>query len=123
GSGWVLFAAVLLALAGLWNLIDGILAVSSSHVYTGKAVYIFSDLNTWGWIVIILGIVQGIAALALMSGSAWARWFGIGAAGVNAIGQLAFVPVYPVWAAAMFAVDVLIIYALAVHAGRRPAAL
>jgi hypothetical protein len=120
GGGWLVFAAVMLGLAGIWNFIDGILAVSSSRVYSAASVYVFSDLKTWGWIVMILGIVQGLAALSLLSGSEWARWFGIGAAGLNAIGQLAFVPVYPFWALTMFSVDVLIIYALAVYGGRRP---
>jgi len=119
GVGWVTFAAIMLGVAGTWNFIDGILAIASSHVYTANSTFIFSDLNTWGWIVMILGIIQGLAALAILSGSEWARWFGIGAAGLNAIGQLMFVPVYPWWAIAMFSVDMLIIYALAVYGGHR----
>jgi hypothetical protein len=119
GAGWVTFAAVMLGLTGLWNLFDGIAAISSAHVLVGNANYVFSDLKTWGWIVLILGIFQGLAGLSLFSGSEWARWFGIASASVNAIGQLAFVPAYPVWGLAMFAVDILIIYALAVHAGAR----
>jgi len=119
GVGWVTFAVVLLGLAGVWNVVDGILAISKSHVYTANASYVFSDLKTWGWIVLILGILEGLAALAILSGSEWARWFGIGVAGINAIGQLSFVPVYPFWGLMMFAVDILIIYALAVYGGRR----
>jgi len=97
-----MFATVLLGLAGIWNFIDGILAISTSRVYAGHQTFVFSDLNTWGWIVMILGILQVIAALTLLSGSEFARWFGIGAAGLNAIGQLMFVPAYPWWAIAMF---------------------
>jgi len=119
GNGWIVFAAVMLGLAGLWNFIDGIAAISNAHVYVGDARYIFSDLNTWGWIVLCLGILQGFAALALTTGSEWARWFGIFAAGINALGQLGFVPAYPWWAVAMFSVDVLIIYGLAVYGGAR----
>ncbi len=119
GVGWVIFAAVLLGIAGIWNFVDGILAISSSHVFGPDSTYVFSDLNTWGWIVMILGILQGLAALALLTGNEFARWFGIGVASLNAIGQLMFVPVYPVWALAMFALDVLIIYALAVYGGHR----
>ena len=119
GAGWVTFAAIMLGLTGLWNLFDGIAAISSAHVLVGNADYVFSDLNTWGWIVLVLGLLQGFAAIALFSGSEFARWFGIASASVNAIGQLAFVPAYPVWGLAMFAVDILIIYALAVHAGGR----
>ncbi|MFL5950873.1 MAG: hypothetical protein ACJ74M_04640 [Gaiellaceae bacterium] len=119
GQGWLTFATVMLGLAGIWNFVDGILAISNAHVYSANATYVFSDLNTWGWIVMILGIIEGLAALAILSGSEFARWFGIGAAGLNAIGQLMFIPVYPLWGLAMFAVDVLILYALAVYGGRR----
>jgi hypothetical protein len=119
GVGWVTFAALMLGLAGIWNSIDGILAISSSRVYTATSVFVFSNLNTWGWIVLILGIIQLIAAGSLVAGSEFARWFGIAAAGLNAIGQLMFVPVYPWWAIAMFTLDVLIIYGLAVYAGAR----
>ena len=119
GTGWLTFAACMLGLAGIWNFVDGILAISSSRVYTGNATYVFSDLRTWGWIVMILGIIEGLAALSIMSGSEFARWFGIGAAALNAIGNLLFIPVYPWWGLAMFSVDVLIIYALAVYGGAR----
>jgi hypothetical protein len=69
--------------------------------------------------VLILGILQLLAAGALVGGSELARWFGISVAGLNAIGQLLFVPVYPWWAIAMFTLDILIIYGLAVYAGAR----
>jgi hypothetical protein len=119
GTGWVMFAAVLLGLAGLWNFIEGIAAISNAHVYVANANYVFSDLNTWGWIVLVLGILQGFAAFALLTGSEIARWFGIAVAGLNAIGQLMFIPAYPVWGLAMFSADMLIIYGLAVYGGKR----
>lgn len=117
--GWVTFAAILLAFGGIWNCIAGIAAISSAHVYTANANFVFSNLNTWGWIVLILAIVQIIAALALFAGSEFARWFGIVVAGLNAIGQLMFVPAYPWWAIAMFTLDILIIYGLAAYGGTR----
>jgi hypothetical protein len=119
GAGWVLFASVMLFIAGTWNFIDGILAIGSSHVYVGGAHFVFSDLKTWGWIVLFLGITQLLAGAAVVSGSEWARWFGITVAGVNSIGQLMFLPAYPFWALAMFTVDMLIIYALAVYGGHK----
>jgi hypothetical protein len=119
GGGWLSFAAIMLGLAGTWNFIDGMLAIGRSHVYGPNASYVFSDLRTWGWIIMLLGVLQVLAAFAIFTGSEFARWFGIVAAGLNAIGQLAFIPVYPFWALTMFTVDVLIIYALAVYAGRK----
>jgi hypothetical protein len=119
GEGWLTFAAILLALAGTWNFVDGILAIESSKVFGAHATFVFGGLVTWGWIELILGIIQGFAAFALFAGSRFGPWFGIFAAGLNAIGQLMFVPVYPWWAISMFAVDLLVIYALAVHGGNR----
>ena len=118
GSGWVTFAALMLGLAGLFNFIAGIAAVANSKVFVNDAAFIFSDLNTWGWIVLVLAVVQILAAMALLSGSEFARWFGA-AAGVNAIGQLLFVQAYPFWSLALFAMDILIIYGLAMYAGSR----
>ena len=119
GAGWVMFAAVMLGVAGTWNLIQGLLAIADSRVYGASHLYVFSNLNTWGWIVTILGLGLILAALAIFSGNEFARWFGVAAASLNAIGQLMFVPIYPWWAIAMFSVDVLIIYALAAYGGHR----
>jgi hypothetical protein len=119
GQGWVLFAAIMMGLLGVWNFFEGIAAISSAHVFVADAHYVFSDLNTWGWIILILGVFQIVAALVLLSGSEIARWFGIVVASINALGQLSFVPAYPVWGLLMFSVDVLIIYALAAYAGSR----
>lgn len=119
GMGWVTFAAVMLGVVGVWNSIDGILAIADSRVYTNSSTFVFSDLNTWGWIMLILGIVQLIAAGSLVAGNEFGRWFGIGAAGLNAIGQLMFVTVYPWWGIAMFTLDILVIYGLTVYGGSR----
>jgi hypothetical protein len=119
GQGWVLFAAIMLGILGIWNFFEGIAAISSAHVFVANANYVFSDLNTWGWIITIVGVLQIIAAMSLLSGSEWARWFGIIVAALNAFAQLAFVPAYPVWGLLMFSVDVLIIYGLAAYAGKR----
>jgi hypothetical protein len=119
GAGWLAFAAIMLGFAGTFNFIDGLLAIGKSHVYTANATYVFSDLRTWGWIVLTLGLLQIIAAFAIFTGSELARWFGIFAAGVSGIGQLMFIPAYPFWGLALFTVDVLIIYALAVYGGHR----
>jgi hypothetical protein len=109
----------MLGLAGLLNVIAGIAAVADSKFYVDEAVFVFSDLNTWGWIVLGLGAIQVLAAMALLGGSEFARWFGIGTAGLNAIGQLMFVQAYPFWSLALFSMDILIIYGLAMCGGSR----
>jgi hypothetical protein len=119
GLGWVVFAAIMLGLTGAFAFIDGILAISSSKVFTANATFVFSDLHTWGWIVTILGALAVVASFALFTGSELARWFGIAVAGLNAIGQLMFVHANPWWSMALFAVDILVIYGLAAYAGSR----
>jgi len=117
-SGWIGFAAITLGLAGGWNVFDGILAISRSKVYAANATYVFSDLRTWGWIVLVVGVLEVLAAFALLGGSSMARWFGIGVAGLNSIVQLMFIPAAPFWAIAVFTLDMLVIYGLAVYGGK-----
>jgi len=119
GGGWITFAAIMLGLVGTFNVLEGILAIANSRVYTANQTFVFSDLNTWGWIVLFLGVFQLIAAFSLFGGSEMARWFGVFVAGVNAIGQLYYVPAFPIWSLLMFSVDVLIIYGLVAYAGHR----
>ena len=79
----------------------------------------FSDLRTWGWIMLIVGVLLIIAAMGVFSGSGFARWFGIFAAALLAIDQFMFAQAYPFWSLLMFALAVLVIYALAAYGGKR----
>jgi hypothetical protein len=117
-NGWLVFAASMLGIAGTFSVVDGIVALSRSKFYSANAVYVFSDLRTWGWITLIVGAVAVAAAFGVLSGSQFARWFGMVAAGINALGQFMFVQAYPFWSMIVFAADVLVIYGLAVYGGR-----
>jgi hypothetical protein len=119
GFGWLLFAATMLGLAGVLTLLNGIMGLSKSKFYTANASYVFSDLRTWSWIMLAVGALLIVAAMGVFSGSGFARWFGIFAAGLNALGQFAAIQAYPFWSLMVFALDVLVIYALAVYGGRR----
>ena len=119
GFGWLLFAATMLGLAGVLTLFNGIIALSNSKFYAANAQYVFSNLHTWGWINVILGSLLIVAAMGVFSGSGFARWFGIFAAGLNAVGQFAAIQAYPFWSLMVFAIDILVIYALAVYGGKR----
>jgi hypothetical protein len=122
GAGWITFAAVVLGIGGTFSVVDGIVALARSKFYTANAVYVFSDLRTWGWITLVLGLVMIFAAMGVFTGAQWARWFGIAVASLSAIEQLLFVQAYPWWSLAVFALDVLVVYALAVYGGRPRAA-
>jgi hypothetical protein len=117
GSGLLMFAVVMMALAGTWAIIEGIAAIANSKVFVANSTFVFSDLRTWGWIVTGLGVLLLLSAFAVFGGSQFARWFGVFAAGLNAIGQLLFIQAYPLWSMAMFAADIVIIYALVAYAG------
>jgi hypothetical protein len=118
GTGWRLFAAIMLGCAAALNLIDGVVALSKSAFFVGDAEYVFSDLRTWGWILLGFGVVQALAALALMNRNQLARWFAIAVAAVNAVVQLTWIQAYPFWSLTIFALDILVIYGLAVYGGR-----
>lgn len=118
GEGWVLFAGTMLLMVGTLNVIDGIAAISDSTFFTANAKYVFSNLNTWGWIVLILGAVQILAAFGIWAKTRGVRWFGVAVAGLNGIAQLLFIPAYPFWSLALFTLDILVIYGLIAHGKR-----
>jgi hypothetical protein len=118
GSGWVLFAGIMISLAGVLNVIWGIAAIGNAHFFVHNTHYMVSGLKTWGWIVLVLGVLQLIAAFSIWQGGGFGRWFGIGVAGLSAIGALMSLPAYPFWSLTIFALDVLIIYGLAAYGGR-----
>jgi hypothetical protein len=119
GSGWVLFAGIMLMIVGVLNIVWGIAAIGDSRFFVQDAKYVLSGLNTWGWIVLILGVVQLAAAFSIWAGGKFGMWFGIVSASLNAIAALMSIPAYPFWSLAIFAVDVLIIYGLASYGGDR----
>ncbi len=118
GAGWVMFAGIMLLIAGVLNVIYGIAAVDDSKFFVHETQYILSGLNTWGWVTIILGALQILAAFSIWSGGGFGRWFGIFAASLSAIAALMYMPAYPFWSLAVFAIDILIIYGLAAYGGR-----
>jgi hypothetical protein len=119
GASWVLFAGIMICLVGSLNIIWGIAAISDSRFFAQDATYVLSGLNTWGWIMLVLGAMQVLAAYSIWRGGQFGRWFGIATAAVNAITALLSIPAYPFWSLTVFAVDILIIYGLSAYGGRR----
>ena len=122
GAGWQTFSGLVLALGGIFAVIDGLMAVYKSTFFVGNAVFVFSDLKTWGWITFGLGALAIISGLAVFSGREWARWIGIGIAGLGAIGQLLTAQAYPLWSLMIMGVYLLAVYGLAVYGVRESAA-
>jgi hypothetical protein len=118
GSGWIMFAGVLLVGLGTFNVIDGIAAIGKAHFYVGNAHYVFGDLKTWGWVALCLGVLQGLVGLGVFAKNQFARWTGVVVVGLNAIAQLLMMPAYPFWSLSLFAVDILAIYGLVAYGSR-----
>jgi hypothetical protein len=118
GSGWMTFAGVMIIIVAILNIIDGIAAISKSNFFVADARYVFSDLNTWGWIVLGLGVLQMVVGFGIWAGNQLARWTGIVIVSLNAVAQLLFIPAYPFWSLSIFALDVMVLYGLAAHGGR-----
>ena len=119
-SGWavgfVLFAAIMMIMAGIWQALAGLIALFENEFYVATRNYTFEfDVTTWGWIHLLIGVVVGLAGLGLLAGQTWARVVGIFLAVLSAIASFLFIPYYPFWSMLIIAVDVFVIWALAAH--------
>jgi len=118
GRGWITFAAVMIVLVAILNIIDGIAAISNSKFFVADAKFVFSDLNTWGWIILGIGVLQLLVAAGIWAGNQIARWAGILIVSVNIVAQLLFLPAYPFWSLTLFAIDTLVLFGLIAYGGR-----
>lgn len=117
GEGRTAFAAVLLLIAGALNVIYGIAAISEAHFFTDAGTsFVFSGLSTWGWITVILGVIELTGGFSLLGGNAYGRVIGITAASLGAIGSLLAVSgAYPFWSLGVFALCVIVLHGLVVY--------
>ncbi|MFE6281691.1 hypothetical protein [Streptomyces sp. NPDC057877] len=118
-SGLMVFAAVMLTLAGLLDIFRGIMAIAEDDVFVTTSDYVFEfDLTGWGWIHLVLGVVAVVISLGLFQGALWARVAGVAIAGLIIIANFLSLPYYPVWSVVMIAMSGFIIWALCV--ARKP---
>ena len=123
GTGRVVFAATMLLLVGTLNFIYGIGALDGANVFVDDQRYVLTDLNTLGWVLIVLGVIQLAGGFSLMSGNAYGRVIGIIGAGLGAIGALLSIGgSYPWWSLAIFFLCVYIVHGIVVS-GRDEGAL
>jgi hypothetical protein len=116
GAGRAAFAAILLVIAGTLNIIYGIAAISDANFFVDQTRYVFSSLNTWGWITLILGVIQLTGGFSLLAGNIYGRVIGITAASIGAIGSLLAVGgAFPFWSLGVFALCVIVIHGLVVY--------
>ena len=115
GTGRVVFAATMLIILGVLNIIYGIGALDDANIFVNDTRFILSDLNTLGWVLILLGLLQLTAGFSLMSGHTYGRVLGIAAGSIGAVGALLSVGGnHPWWSLAMFALCIYVVHGIIV---------
>ncbi|MFF9063974.1 hypothetical protein ACF09E_01310 [Streptomyces sp. NPDC014891] len=113
-AGGTLFAGVLLAVIGILDVLQGIVAIAKDDVYAAVGDYVFEfSLTGWGWTHVILGVLVGLSGAGILMGSEWGRMGGITLAGLNTVAQFLFLPYHPWWSLFSMALSIVVIWALA----------
>ena len=116
GVGRAFFAATLLVMVGFINIIYGIGALDDANIFVNDQRFIFTNLNTLGWVLIILGIIQLTGGFSLMAGSTYGRVIGIVGGSLGAIGALLSIGgSYPWWSLAIFFLCVYVVHGILVY--------
>jgi len=117
-TGWIGFAAIMLAFIGAITFFEGLIAIIRDNYYVVTREHVFAfDVSTWGWIMLFWGILLFLAGLGLAAHSGWARWFPSIVLFLNLLAQLSFLgnSGYPLWALTVIALEIVVLYALTVR--------
>lgn len=116
GLGRAVFVAILLLIAGVLDIIYGIAAIADANFWVNENHFVLANLHTWGWVMVIIGVIELIAGFSLFAGGAFGRVIGIVAASIGALGALLAVGgAYPFWALGVFAICLICIHGLVVY--------
>ena len=116
GIGRATFAATLLLIVGTINIIYGIGALGNANIFHNGQRFVLSDLNTMGWVLIVLGIVQLAGGLSLINGNTFGRIIAIVGAGLGAIGALFSISgPNPWWSLAVFFLCIYVIHGIFIY--------
>ncbi len=119
GVGTVLFAGIMMLLAGLYQAIMGLVAIFDDGYFLvpKSGLIINTSYSAWGVIHLLVGVLLIATGIGAMRGQLWARIAGITLAVISAVVNLGFLAAHPVWVVIVIAIDIIIIHALAVHGG------
>lgn len=117
GYGWMLFASMMVLMAGVYHAMVGLVALFNSGFYLvgPNDLLVQVDFTAYGWTHLVIGALAIATAIGLMVGQSWARAVGVALALVSAVISLAFLPAFPILSTIVIALDVLVIYAITVH--------
>jgi hypothetical protein len=116
-AGWVAFGAVMMIMLGLFQIIQGLVALLDDEYFlvTKSGLVVNVDYTAWGWAHLAIGIIAGLAGVGLLVGNTLARVVGVGVALVSAVVNLAFMSAYPIWSTIIITLDVIVIFAIVAH--------
>jgi hypothetical protein len=116
-AGFVVFGGIMLIMLGGFQMIEGFVAILKDDYFyvTRNGLLLSLDYTAWGWIHLLIGLIAVAVGLGVLLGQMWARILGIAIAVISALANIAFLSAYPVWSTIVIAIDVIVIYALAVH--------
>lgn len=115
-AGFVVLAAVLMCIVGIFNIVTGLVAVFNDTIYSQRgSITVALDVTGWGWFHIVWGLLLLGTGMALYAGQTWARIVAIVLIAVNMVTQLMEMPAYPLWGLVILALDILILWAIIVH--------
>jgi hypothetical protein len=116
GTGRAFLAATLLMIVGTLNIIYGIGALDGANIFVNDKRYILTDLNTMGWVLIVLGVIQLVGGFSLAAGNTYGRVIGIIGASLGAIGALLSIGgAYPWWSLAIFFLCIYIVHGIFIY--------
>jgi hypothetical protein len=124
GDGWIVFAAVVLGVAGVMRVFDAIWAFRYHGVLPENlenAIFGHS-LRTYAWIYVFVAAILILCAFAVLQRSQIARWVGVVAGAIAAISAVWWMPYYPIWSLTYIGLGIAVIYALVAYGGRTASA-
>jgi len=120
GEGWLLFSAVVMITGGIMRVLDALWAFDKDdEISEPLQVLVWDDnLAAYGWLWLIVGVLLIVAGFGVLSGSEWARWFGIVMASIAAVSSFLWIYEFPIWALVGSLIGFLVVYGLATYGGR-----
>jgi hypothetical protein len=118
-SGWVTYAAVMMAILGTFNVIYGLVLLANNEwvALTPEGQLVFFDFTTWGWILLVVGVIELFAGWGIMTGQTWATVVGVVIATLGMVSAFLSLNAYPWWSIILIVLAFLVIYGLTVHGG------
>ena len=115
-SSWVLFATTVFIVLGTFNTIYGLtMLLNDEWVIFGAKTVWYLDISAWGWITLLVALIQFVVAWGIANAEMWARVLGVIAAGIALVNAFVLVPYYPWWSVAVMVLAGFVIWAITVH--------